>query len=113
MLPDESGRPFADFVANAPEDRHGRFMIGSARRRGVLEAAVYPLGMTAIGPGVTPDSGFTYANQLLFYSRDKSKADDGSTLPESRPRRIPIPQAELEEIWRRAYLESRLPRISL
>jgi len=44
---------------------------------------VYPLGMTAVGAGVTPDAGFTYANQLLFYSRDKSKADDGSTLPAS------------------------------
>lgn len=44
---------------------------------------VYPLGMTAIGSGVTPEPGFTYANQLLFYSRDESKADDGSTLPVS------------------------------
>jgi hypothetical protein len=44
---------------------------------------VYPLGMTAVGSGVTPDPGFTYANQLLFYSRDESKADDGSTLPVS------------------------------
>jgi hypothetical protein len=42
---------------------------------------VYPLGMTSVGAGVTPDPGFTYANQLLFYSRDRSKADDGSTLP--------------------------------
>ena len=44
---------------------------------------VYPLGMTAVGSGVTPAPGFTYANQLLFYSRDESKADDGSTLPAS------------------------------
>ena len=44
---------------------------------------VYPLGMTAVGSGLTPDSGFTYANQLLFYARDESKADDGSTLPVS------------------------------
>src|SRR3954453_15803349 len=44
---------------------------------------VYPLGMTAVGAGVTPEPGFTYANQLLFYSRDESKADDGSTLPVS------------------------------
>jgi hypothetical protein len=44
---------------------------------------VYPLGMTATGSGITPDPGFTYANQLLFYSRDESKADDGSTLPVS------------------------------
>jgi len=42
---------------------------------------VYPLGMTAVGSGVTPEPGFTYANQLLFYARDESKADDGSTLP--------------------------------
>jgi len=34
---------------------------------------VYPLGMTAVGAGVTPGSGVTYANQLLFYSRDESK----------------------------------------
>src|SRR3954453_14462946 len=44
---------------------------------------VYPLGMTAVGSGVTPGPGLTYANQLLFYSRDESKADDGSTLPVS------------------------------
>jgi hypothetical protein len=39
--------------------------------------------MTAVGSGVTPDPGFTYANQLLFYARDESKANDGSTLPVS------------------------------
>src|SRR5829696_8539646 len=44
---------------------------------------VYPLGMTAVGSGVTSDPGFSYANQLLFYARDESKADDGSTLPVS------------------------------
>ena len=52
--------------------------ISYAQSRGV-----YPLGMTAVGAGVTPDPAFTYANQLLFYSRDESKADDGSTLPVS------------------------------
>jgi len=52
--------------------------VSYAQSRGV-----YPLGMTAVGSGVTPDSGFSYANQLLFYSRDESKADDGSTLPVS------------------------------
>ena len=44
---------------------------------------VYPLGMSAVGSGVTPEPGFTYANQLLFYARNESKADDGSTLPAS------------------------------
>jgi hypothetical protein len=41
---------------------------------------VYPLGMTATNSGVTPDAGFTYANQLLFYARDEAKDDDGNTL---------------------------------
>ena len=36
----------------------------SAQVRGV-----YPLGMTATNSGVTPQAGFTYTNQFLFYSR--------------------------------------------
>jgi len=42
---------------------------------------VYPLGMSALNSGVTPESGFTYSNQLLFYSRDEVKDNDGATLP--------------------------------
>ena len=42
---------------------------------------VYPLGMSAINSGITPDPGFTYSNQLIFYSRDQAKANDGSRLP--------------------------------
>src|SRR5215510_110365 len=41
---------------------------------------VYPLGMSATNSGVTPASGFTYVNQLLIYSRDKSKGPDGHVL---------------------------------
>lgn len=41
---------------------------------------VYPLGMSATNSGVTPLPGFTYSNQLLFYSRDEAKSNDGSTL---------------------------------
>lgn len=41
---------------------------------------VYPLGMSATNSGVTPEPGFTYVNQLLFYSRDKSKGPDGEVL---------------------------------
>lgn len=44
---------------------------------------VYPLGMTAVGSGITPEPGFTYSNQLLFYARDEAKADDGSSQPVS------------------------------
>jgi hypothetical protein len=42
---------------------------------------VYPLGMSAINSGVTPEPGFTYSNQLLLYSRDQVKSNDGATLP--------------------------------
>ena len=42
---------------------------------------VYPLGMSATNSGVTPGAGFTYVNQLLYYSRDHAKDDDGNTLP--------------------------------
>jgi hypothetical protein len=42
---------------------------------------VYPLGMSATNSGVTPQSGFTYSNQLLFYSRDEVKDQNGNTLP--------------------------------
>jgi hypothetical protein len=44
---------------------------------------VYPLGMSAINSGITPQPGFSYSNQLLFYSRDQIKTNDGSTLPVS------------------------------
>ena len=37
--------------------------------------------MTATNSGVTPAPGFTYVNQLLFYSRDHAKDDAGDTLP--------------------------------
>jgi hypothetical protein len=42
---------------------------------------VYPLGMSAVNSGLTPDPGFSYGNQLLFYSRDSAKDDDGNALP--------------------------------
>ena len=41
----------------------------------------YPLGMSATNSGITPQPGFTYVNQLLFYSRDRAKNDAGDTLP--------------------------------
>ena len=40
---------------------------------------VYPLGMSATNSGVTPDAGFTYVNQLLFYGRDEQRGPDGET----------------------------------
>jgi hypothetical protein len=41
---------------------------------------VYPLGMSATNSGVTPESGFTYSNQLLIYSRNELKGPDGEVL---------------------------------
>src|SRR5215472_8408166 len=41
---------------------------------------VYPLGMSATNSGVTAEPGFTYVNQLLIYSRDKSKGPNGEVL---------------------------------
>jgi hypothetical protein len=40
---------------------------------------VYPLGMTATNSGVTPASGFSYANQFLTYSRSELKDAEGAT----------------------------------
>lgn len=40
---------------------------------------VYPLGMSATGSGITAEPGFTYANQLLSYSRDRAKNGEGET----------------------------------
>jgi hypothetical protein len=37
--------------------------------------------MTAINSGITPEPGLSYSNQLLYYSRDKAKDDNGNTLP--------------------------------
>ena len=41
---------------------------------------VYPLGMSATNSGVTPEAGFSYVNQFLFYSRDEAKGPNGEVL---------------------------------
>jgi len=65
---------------------------------------VYPLGMTAVGSGITPDPGFTYANQLLFYSRDESKSDDGSTLPVTGRNAVVMDMNSFVWVSRRTFL---------
>ena len=55
-------------------------LIGAARAQ-AQNRGVYPLGMSAINSGVTPATGFSYANQLLFYARTEARDDDGETLP--------------------------------
>ena len=41
---------------------------------------MYPPGMSATNSGVTPESGFTYSNMFLFYSRDQVKGPNGEIL---------------------------------
>jgi hypothetical protein len=41
---------------------------------------VYPAGMSATNSGVTPRSGFTYANLLAIYSRDQFRGRNGEIL---------------------------------
>ena len=41
---------------------------------------VYPLGLSAINSGVSPESGFTYNNSFLFYSRSEQKGANGEVL---------------------------------
>jgi len=55
-------------------------LIGGGPAR-AQNRGVYPLGMSAINSGVTPEPGFTYSNQLLVYTRDQAKGDSGATLP--------------------------------
>lgn len=41
---------------------------------------LYPPGMSATNSGVTPEPGFSYVNQFLFYSRDQLKGPDGEVV---------------------------------
>src|SRR5690242_18664034 len=41
---------------------------------------VYPLGMSAINSGITPEPGFTYSNLFLFYSRGEFKDPHGGVI---------------------------------
>jgi hypothetical protein len=41
---------------------------------------VYPLGMSTTNSGVTPESGFSYVNQFIFYSRDELIGPHGEVL---------------------------------
>ena len=37
--------------------------------------------MSALNSGITPQPGFTYTNQFLYYSRDEATDDHGNALP--------------------------------
>jgi hypothetical protein len=40
----------------------------------------YPVGLSATNSGAIPDPGFSYANQLLYFSRNDSRGPDGEVL---------------------------------
>jgi hypothetical protein len=65
------------FTSALPVVICGLVLVAQARAQ---NRGVYPLGMSATNSGVTPDPGFSYVNQLLIYSRDKSKGPDGEIL---------------------------------
>ena len=77
---------------------------GMPARAEAQSRGVYPLGMTAVGSGVTPGPGFTYSNQLLFYARDASKADDGSTLPVSGQNAVIMDMNSFVWVSRKTFL---------
>ena len=56
------------------------WMLIAAIRVPAQNRGVYPLGMSAVNPGITPDPGFTYSNQFLYYSRSQAKDDAGSVV---------------------------------
>jgi hypothetical protein len=65
------------FTSALPVVICGLVLVAQARAQ---NRGVYPLGLSATNSGVTPDPGFSYVNQLLIYSRDKSKGPDGEIL---------------------------------
>jgi len=50
-------------------------IAAQAQNRGV-----YPLGLSAINSGVSPEPGLTYNNSFLFYSRSEQKGASGEVL---------------------------------
>lgn len=51
---------------------------------GAQVRGVYPLGMNATNSGVTPDSGFSCSNALLYYERDRLTGAEGETVETGR-----------------------------
>lgn len=41
---------------------------------------VYPAGMSATNSGVTPESGFSYANLVIFFARDTLRGTSGEVI---------------------------------
>jgi hypothetical protein len=60
------------------------FLLHGAAHASAQVRGVYPLGMSATNSGITPEAGFSYANQLLIYTRDELKGPHGELLATGR-----------------------------
>jgi hypothetical protein len=65
---------------------------------------VYPLGMSSTNSGITPPSGFTYSNQLLFYYRNESKDQNGATKPVTGSNAVVMDMNSIIWVSTRAFL---------
>lgn len=79
-------------------------ILAGAREAPAQNRGVYPLGMSATNSGVTPGAGFTYVNQLLFYSRHHAKDDAGNTLPVRGQNYVLMDMNTLAWVSRRKFL---------
>ena len=60
--------------------------------------------MSATNSGVTPGPGFTYVNQLLFYSRDHARDDAGHALPVAGENYVLMDMNTLAWVSRKTFL---------
>jgi hypothetical protein len=58
------------------------FFTSTASRAQVR--GVYPVGMNAINSGVTPETGITYSNLFVFFSRDEKRDSEGNVVATGR-----------------------------
>jgi hypothetical protein len=56
-----------------------RMVVGCTPAQGQVRG-VYPVGMNATNSGVMPETGITYSNLFVFFSRDEEKGAHGEIL---------------------------------
>jgi hypothetical protein len=59
-------------------------MFFASTASGAQVRGVYPVGMNATNSGVTPDTGITYSNLFVFFSRDEKRDSDGNVVATGR-----------------------------
>jgi autotransporter-associated beta strand protein len=64
---------------------------------------VYPLGMSGTSSGITPEPGFTYSNQFLYYGRDELVDADGDVTATGR-QSVLMDMNSFIWVWKREIL---------